>query len=119
MGVLRHVSEVGSRAGDCLTFLGDFSTPWRARSAKTSKMAVKTADKPRRPAYNEPKGNFRQPTLVLLCFAVLWLGLLRRGSARAAVGYTDSRGTHGNPVSDANDTSEPLSQPRGDTDHGV
>ena len=32
MGVLRHVSEVGSRAGDCLTFLGDFSTPWRARS---------------------------------------------------------------------------------------
>ena len=73
MGVLRHVSEVGSRAGDCLTFLGDFSTPWRARSAKTSKMAVKTADKPRRPAYNEPKGNFRQPTLVLLCFAVLWL----------------------------------------------
>ena len=44
-------------------------------------------------------------------------GLLRRGAARAAGGYADSRRTLGNPVPDANDTSEPLAHSRADADY--
>ena len=73
MGILSQASEVVSRAGDYSTAWWDFSAPQRDGRANEPKMAVKTTDKPKRTGYNKPSGNFRLPTLILLCFSALLL----------------------------------------------
>ena len=73
VGVLPQASEVESRPGDYSTIRRDLSVAWHARRANEPRVAVKSAGKLRRTAYNEPARNFRVPVLVLLCFAILWL----------------------------------------------
>ena len=73
MGVLPQASEVGIRLGDYSTIRMALSVPWHARRANEPRVAMNSAGKLRRTAYNEPARNFRIPVLVLLCFAILLL----------------------------------------------
>ncbi len=73
VGVLPQASEVESRPGDYSTICKDLSVPWLARRANEPRVAVKSAGKLRRTAYNEPARNFRIPVLMLLCIAILLL----------------------------------------------
>ena len=57
MGVLPQASEVESRPGDYSTIRRDISVAWHARRANEPSVAVKSAGKLRRAAYNEPAGN--------------------------------------------------------------
>ena len=73
MGVLPHVSGVGSRAGYIPTVRRDFPVPCRVRRANEPSMAVKATNKSKRTGYNNPAGKSKLLALALLCFTVLLL----------------------------------------------